>query len=154
MCKLVHPYSALYEVSVRRPETLPTRVPHSDIRLPLDSASRRTPLPSANASCYRVRSGLSPPSYRPCRAHTKKAPRLRHFVKRRKTLSYAVPLSFHGFQTVHLGDTGIGLISCPFNGGHPVPNYSQNKCGLLISRVCSKVSSLSSPAVSHQPTAF
>ena len=30
-----------------------------------------TPLPSANASCYRARSGLSPPSYRPCWAHRK-----------------------------------------------------------------------------------
>jgi len=31
-------------------------------------------LPSANASCYRARSGLSPPSYRPCRAHNRKQP--------------------------------------------------------------------------------
>ena len=41
----------------------------SAIRLPSDSISRWTPLPSANGSCYRVRSGLSPPSCRPCRAH-------------------------------------------------------------------------------------
>ena len=41
----------------------------SAIRLPSDSTSRWTPLPSANGSCYRVRSGLSPPSCRPCRAH-------------------------------------------------------------------------------------
>ena len=41
----------------------------SAIRLPSDSTSRWTPLPSASGSCYRVRSGLSPPSYRPCRAH-------------------------------------------------------------------------------------
>ena len=32
-------------------------------------------LPSASGSCYRVRSGLSPPSYRPCRAHSKKFPK-------------------------------------------------------------------------------
>ena len=29
-------------------------------------------LPSASGSCYRARSGLSPPSYRPCRAHNVK----------------------------------------------------------------------------------
>ena len=45
-----------------------------DIQLPSDFASRRTPLPSANASYYRARSGLSPPSYRPCRAHQKSEP--------------------------------------------------------------------------------
>ena len=47
--------------------------PHSipNIRLLSDSTSQWTPLPLANGSCYRVRSGLSPPSYRPCRAHTK-----------------------------------------------------------------------------------
>mgnify|MGYP007084608904 CR=1 FL=1 len=39
------------------------------LRLPSDSASRRTPLPLANASCYRARSGLSPLSCCPCRAH-------------------------------------------------------------------------------------
>ena len=37
--------------------------------LPSDSASRQTPLPLASASCYRARSGLSPPSCYPCRAH-------------------------------------------------------------------------------------
>ena len=40
-----------------------------DIRLPSDSTLRWTPLPSANASCCRARSGLSPPSCCPCRAH-------------------------------------------------------------------------------------
>ena len=42
------------------------------LRLPSDSTSRWTPLPLANASCYRARSGLAPPSYRPCRAHNYK----------------------------------------------------------------------------------
>ena len=42
-------------------------------RLPSDSSSRRTPLPLANDSYCQVHSGLTPPSYRPCRAHTKKA---------------------------------------------------------------------------------
>ncbi len=39
------------------------------IRLPSDSASRRTPLPLANSSYCQVCSGLSPPSRCPCRAH-------------------------------------------------------------------------------------
>src|SRR5690606_4620889 len=44
------------------------------LRLPSDSASRRTPLPLANSSYCQACSGLSPPSYRPCRAHYKKRP--------------------------------------------------------------------------------
>ena len=73
MRRVVRPNSALYEISVRRPETLPMGALLSlHIRLPPDSTSRWTPLPSASGSCYRVRSGLSPPSYRPCRAHAKK----------------------------------------------------------------------------------
>jgi hypothetical protein len=43
------------------------------LRLPSDSTSRWTPLPSANGSHCQAHSGLSPPSYRPCRAHQKKA---------------------------------------------------------------------------------
>ena len=39
------------------------------LRLPSDSTSRWTPLPSANGSHCQAHSGLSPPSYRPCRAH-------------------------------------------------------------------------------------
>ena len=39
------------------------------LRLPSDSTSRWTPLPLANSSYYQACSGLSPPSYRPCRAH-------------------------------------------------------------------------------------
>ncbi len=46
------------------------------IQLPSDSTLRWTPLPSASGSCYRARSGLSPPSYRPCRAHCKNPGRL------------------------------------------------------------------------------
>jgi hypothetical protein len=38
---------------------------------PSDSTSQWTPLPLANASYYQARSGLSPPSYSPCRAHLK-----------------------------------------------------------------------------------
>src|SRR5699024_4178930 len=39
------------------------------LQLPSDSASRRTPLPLANSSYCQACSGLSPPSYSPCRAH-------------------------------------------------------------------------------------
>src|SRR5699024_4735068 len=42
------------------------------LQLPSDSASRRTPLPLANSSYCQACSGLSPPSYSPCRAHLKK----------------------------------------------------------------------------------
>src|SRR5699024_707531 len=42
------------------------------LQLPSDSASRRTPLPSANSSYCQACSGLSPPSYSPCRAHLKR----------------------------------------------------------------------------------
>ena len=47
--------------------------PRVCIRLPSDSASRRTPLPFANSSYCQACSGLSPQSYRPCWAHIKKA---------------------------------------------------------------------------------
>ena len=40
--------------------------------LPSDSTSRWTPLPSASGSHYHAHSGLSPPSYHPCRAHINK----------------------------------------------------------------------------------
>ena len=46
--------------------------PRFCLRLPSDSASRRTPLSSANSSYCQVCSGLSPPSYYACRAHSKK----------------------------------------------------------------------------------
>ena len=65
--------SALYVVSVRQTEVLPAGTlfsPH--IRLPSDSASRRTPLSSANSSYCQACSGLSPPSDYACRAHYKK----------------------------------------------------------------------------------
>src|SRR5699024_2076308 len=42
------------------------------LRLPSDSTSRWTPLPSANSSYCQACSGLSPPSYRPCWAHNEK----------------------------------------------------------------------------------
>ena len=70
--RLIRSNTALYKVSVRRLRTLPTVDFRNSIRLPSDSTSRWTPLPSANASCYRARSGLSPPSYRPCWAHHQK----------------------------------------------------------------------------------
>ena len=41
--------------------------------LPSDSASRRTPLPSANSSYCHACSGLSPPCCIACRAHYQKA---------------------------------------------------------------------------------
>ena len=41
-------------------------------RLLSDSQSPTTPLPLANDSYCQVHSGLTPPSYRPCRAHQKK----------------------------------------------------------------------------------
>ena len=50
----------------------PGLFPSPDIRLPSDSASRRTPLPSANAPYCPARSGLPPPSCCPCRAHIRK----------------------------------------------------------------------------------
>ena len=53
-------------------ELCPLSIFRNSIRLPSDSTSRWTPLPSANTSCYRACSGLSPPSYRPCWAHRKK----------------------------------------------------------------------------------
>jgi hypothetical protein len=40
------------------------------LQLLSDPASRRTPLPSANSSCCQAYSGLSPPSYHSCRAHS------------------------------------------------------------------------------------
>ena len=43
--------------------------------LPSDSASRRTPLPSANSSYCHACSGLSPPCCIACRAHQQKAVR-------------------------------------------------------------------------------
>ncbi|WP_207644247.1 hypothetical protein, partial [Thermotalea metallivorans] len=43
------------------------------LRLPSDSTSRWTPLPLANGSHCQAHSGLSPPSYCPCRAHMKEA---------------------------------------------------------------------------------
>ena len=39
------------------------------VRLPSDSTSRWTPLSFANSSYCKACSGLSPPSYHPCRAH-------------------------------------------------------------------------------------
>ena len=42
------------------------------VRLPSDSTSRWTPLSFANSSYCKACSGLSPPSYHPCRAHYKK----------------------------------------------------------------------------------
>ena len=44
------------------------------LRLLSDSQSPTTPLPLANDSYCQVHSGLSPPSYRPCRAHIKGNP--------------------------------------------------------------------------------
>ena len=64
---------ASYAISVRQTESLPVSALRSlHIRLPSDSTSRWTPLPSANSSYCQVCSGLSPPSYCPCRAHREK----------------------------------------------------------------------------------
>ena len=41
------------------------------VRRPSDSTSRWTPLSFANSSCCQVCNGLSPSSYRPCRAYKK-----------------------------------------------------------------------------------
>ena len=43
------------------------------VRLPSDSTSRWTPLSFANSSYCKACSGLSPPSYHPCRAHKENA---------------------------------------------------------------------------------
>ena len=48
----------------------------ADIRLPSNSTSRWTPLPSVNASYCRARCGLSPLSCCSCRAHTKRQQKL------------------------------------------------------------------------------
>ena len=65
---------ASYAISVRQTGSLPVSALHClHIRLPSDSTSRWTPLPSANSSYCQVCSGLSPPSYCPCRAHHDKA---------------------------------------------------------------------------------
>ena len=69
---------ASYAISVRQTGSLPVSALHClHIRLPSDSTSRWTPLPSANSSYCQVCSGLSPPSYCPCRAHPKKRGRCR-----------------------------------------------------------------------------
>ena len=68
--------TAFYVISVRRFRSLPAKAPHLDIRLPSDSTSRWTPLPSANASYCRARSGLAPPSCCSCRAHQNKSDQL------------------------------------------------------------------------------
>ena len=47
------------------------------VRLPSDSTSRWTPLSFANSSYCKACSGLSPPSYHPCRAHCKEKRRIR-----------------------------------------------------------------------------
>ena len=66
---LVRPCTACYVISVRRFGSLPAKISRLDIRLPSDSTSRWTPLPSANASYCRARCGLSPLSCCLCRAH-------------------------------------------------------------------------------------
>jgi len=48
------------------------------VRFPSDSTSRWTPLSFTNSSYCQVCSGLSPPSYHPCRAHQKNS-RLKHY---------------------------------------------------------------------------
>ena len=50
--------------------------PRFCLRLLSASASRRTPLSSANSSYCQACSGLSPPSYYACRAHYKKRSRI------------------------------------------------------------------------------
>ena len=62
-CKLIHfktPFFFMQFLFVR---------PRFCLRLPSDSASRRTPLSLANSSYCHACSGLSPPSYYACRAH-------------------------------------------------------------------------------------
>ena len=60
------------------------------VRLPSDSTSRWTPLSFANSSYCKACSGLSPPSYHPCRAHSE---------KQYKPLGLLDNLSFHQQQT-------------------------------------------------------
>ena len=62
----------LYRKLVRLMQTLMQFLfvrPGLCLRLPSDSQSPTTPLPLANDSYCQVHSGLTPPSYRPCRAH-------------------------------------------------------------------------------------
>ena len=88
---------ASYAISVRQTGSLPVAALHSlHIRLPSDSTSRWTPLPSANSSYCQVCSGLSPPSYCPCRAHhTKRTAILRKSKLRFFSLYYCYPGAAH-----------------------------------------------------------
>ena len=74
---LVRPCTAFYVISVRRFGSLPASIFFSaDIRLPSDSTSRWTPLPSANASYCRARCVLSPLSCCSCWAPYEKEDRI------------------------------------------------------------------------------
>ena len=71
------------------------------LRLPSDSTSQWTPLPLANGSHCQAHSGLSPPSYRPCRAHhhLKNPRRLARGLKKRIRQRPTLPCS-HPHSTI------------------------------------------------------
>ena len=76
----------------------------SAIRLPSDSTSRWTPLPSANGSYYQARSALSAPSCCPCRAHQKKPIRCSsHRIGFHRFRVFRMLSSFNGEPDIQLG---------------------------------------------------
>ena len=95
--RLIHSCMPYMRFLFVRPGLCPPGLyPSPDIRLPSDSASRRTPLPSANAPYCQARSGLSPPSCCPCGAHKMKSKGRRPPSLRFRPLTKASQRSFFG----------------------------------------------------------
>lgn len=76
--------------------------PRFCLQLLSDSASRRTPLSSANSSYCQACSGLSPPSYYACRAHYQKSrmPRYSGFLLFTSSLLTLHSSAHSGFSEV------------------------------------------------------
>ena len=72
--------------------------PRVCLRLPSDSTSRWTPLPSANSSHCKACNGLSPSSLRTCRAHPKRS---LSQSERLLTASWSITLSDPSLCTVN-----------------------------------------------------
>ena len=82
--------------------------PRVCLRLPSDSASQRTSLPSANSSYCQACSGLSPPSYRPCRAHNvKKQPMILVITGCFFTLLYVLSRELLAHHELHTNDLSV-----------------------------------------------
>jgi hypothetical protein len=89
------------------------------LRLPSDSTSRWTPLPLANGSHCQAHSGLSPPSYRPCRAHYKK---LRPCTQGR-SLTALPPSLAHSAHSFKYGKLILPIPVRVITGGKPGSAY-------------------------------